>query len=263
MKFEFTVVYNSPVSRPVWCTCCTWTSLCSPGTPLGLHQLPFPEMLVPLSHPGPCSSFNKPSLLTSDFFYSPFPPPECSSIRESWFVGDFQRWKVPGKLWCVSRSPSARFTPSLHSDLCLNVSFSNWVSPNHYVKITPLTSPSILEPHLISLHSTSYVLSLCSMSIFICLLHVDPVECFMVVRFKQKSKLQKATWHSHTIWSIQTVVYNICRHTDMVSHEALQGKHQVEPCGQTEKELGWGGARGPSRCMFHFRRKTSEANTVW
>lgn len=60
--------------------------------------------------------------------------------------------------------------------------------PQPLWKITPLTSPSILEPHLISLHPTSYVLSLRSMSIFIGLLHVDPVECFVVVRFKQKKQ---------------------------------------------------------------------------
>lgn len=115
---------------------CVCRPLCAPLGHPWTSSASLSGILGSLSQPGPFSSSNTPSLLISDFFCSPFPPLEGSSLMEAWFVWDFQCWK---RFWKtgMSRLPSAEFTPSLHSDACLNVCVSNWAFPNPPLKSHP------------------------------------------------------------------------------------------------------------------------------
>ena len=124
--------------------------LCAPLGHASTSSASLSEILIPLSQPGPFSSSNTPSLLTSDFFCSPFPPRECSSLRKAWFVWNFPCWSpcsfgtfnaenVSGKLGSVGRCQLDLHPHFIHmSPKCLlfKLSFPHWPS-----KITPPPAP--------------------------------------------------------------------------------------------------------------------------
>ena len=141
-------------SVPV-CDICVQTSVSSPGTPLDFISFP---LWNPYPTQPAWALFFLQHTKLAHFWFFLFTIPSSGglfsygglvclgfSMLEAWFIWDFQCWK---RFWKtgMSRLPSAEFTPSLHSDVCLNVCFSNWAFPNRPLKSHPPTPPRSLQP---------------------------------------------------------------------------------------------------------------------
>ena len=172
-----------------------------PRDTLGLHQL---RSLKSLSHSASLGPFLPPicqacSLLICPVHYSR--PWSARPLGRPGLFGTFhagvlvflglsmlktflENWDQSVAVSWIYTLTSFRCLPK-----CLLFKLSFPQSPS---KITPPNSPSIPAAHLIALHSTSHVLLLCSMSIFMCLLHIDPGNALWYLGLNNK-----ATAESH------------------------------------------------------------------
>ena len=206
----------------MWSMCADLCVL--PEDTLGLHQL---RSLKSLSHSASLGPFLPPThqaclLLIFSVHHSL--PGSALPLGRPGLFGTFHAGvlvrlglsmlKTFLKNWDQSVTVSWIYT--LTSFRCrLNVCFSNWAFPTRPLKSPhPANSPSIPEAHLIALHSTSHVLLLCSMSTFMCLLHVDPGECFMVFRSKQQGNCRKPHG-THTLFEAHKPYGTIFADTEM------------------------------------------------